>query len=230
MATFNVGPYTYASGAQATGTPTQFSGLADAMANARPVNPLDRLTDPVARRNFIAGQARNELQERLGQALMQRELMGDDPGPTAMIDPTKLSKQDAQNLFMTATYTGPEFRLDPGADFQSEFDALYNDPAKLARALMQTQPQGFDDSTDIGPKEAEPPKMRDINSIGDFVSTAIGGGFDVDGNYQAGLRAASFPGNPLNPFNFGRSVASFFGFSPERDFTNEGPMGLPDSF
>ena len=134
MATFNVGPYTYVSG------PQQFAGLATAMGNAQPVDPLARTTDPVQRRNIIAGQARNELQERLGQALMQRQIMGDDPGATAMIDPTKLSKQDAQNLFMTATYTGPEFRLDPGADFQSDFDALYNDPAKLARALMQTQP------------------------------------------------------------------------------------------
>ena len=224
MATFNVGPYTYVSG------PQKFAGLATAMENAQPVDPLARTTDPVQQRNIIAGQARNELQERLGQALMQRELMGDDPGPTVMIDPTKLSREDAKKLFMTATYTGPEFGLDPGAEFESDFGALYNDPAKLARALMQTQPQGFDDSTDIGPKEAEPPKMRDINSIGDFVSTAIGGGFDVDGNYQAGLRAASFPGNPLNPFNFARSVGSFLGLSPERDFTNEGPMGLPDSF
>ena len=69
MATFNVGPYTYVSG------PQKFAGLATAMENAQPVDPLARTTDPVQQRNIIAGQARNELQERLGQALMQRELM-----------------------------------------------------------------------------------------------------------------------------------------------------------
>lgn len=207
MATFNVGPYTYASGAQATGTPTQFAGLADAMANARPVNPLDRLTDPVARRNFIAGQARNELQERLGQALMQRELMGDDPGPTAMIDPTKLSKQDAQNLFMTANYTGPEFRLDPGADFQSEFDALYNDPAKLARALMQTQPVTPSNPAD-DPVET-PGAFYDLNnmSIGEMLSQMVNSyrssklPFGVQGLFNMGERLGEAFSNfdPANP-------------------------------
>ena len=207
MATFNVGPYSYASGAQATATPTQFAGLANAMANARPINPLDRITDPVARRNFIAGEARNELQERLGQALMQRQVMGDDPGATTMIDPTKLSKQDAQNLFMTATYTGPEFRLAPGADFQSEFDALYNDPAKLARALMQTQP--VTPSNPMDDPEETPGASYDLSkmSIGEMLSQmansyrSSGLPFGVQGLFNMGERLGDAFSNfdPANP-------------------------------
>ena len=225
MATFNVGPYTYVSG------PQQFAGLATAMEDAQPVDPLARTTDPVQRRNIIAGQARNELQERLGQALMQREIMGDDPGATAMIDPTKLSKQDAQNLFMTATYTGPEFRLDPGADFQSDFDALYNDPAKLARALMQTQPVTSSNPAD-DPVET-PGAFYDLNnmSIGEMLS-------QMANSY----RSSGLPFGVLGLVNMGERLGDAFssrtrgtatdGITDPGSYGDYGgdPDGVPDSF
>ena len=145
MATFNVGPYTYVSGASAE-TPQQFSGLAQAMTNAQParVFPLDSRT---TQRQIAASQARTDLENQLGQALMQREVMGDSSAPGTMIDSSILSPGDARNLFQTATMQdiGP----DPaGPDFQSEFDALYNDPQKLARALMTAAPREAGEAID----------------------------------------------------------------------------------
>ena len=225
MATFNVGPYTYVSG------PQKFAGLATAMENAQPVDPLARTTDPVQRRNIIAGQARNELQERLGQALMQRELMGDDPGPTVMIDPTKLSREDAKKLFMTATYTGPEFGLDPGGEFESDFGALYNDPAKLARALMQTQPVTPSNPAD-DPVET-PGAFYDLNnmSIGEMLSQMVNS-----------YRSSGLPFGPMGLFNMGERLADAFSSrtrgTPTGGITDPGSYGdfggdrdgLPDSF
>lgn len=223
MATFNVGPYSYASGASAE-TPQQYAGLAQAMNNAQParVFPLDSRT---TQRQIAASQARTDLENQLGQALMQREVMGDSSAPGAMIDPSILSRGDARNLFQTATMQdiGPS---PAGPDFQSEFDALYNDPQKLARALMTAAPRVAGDATD--------PATADFNQTGKFDGTFMEflglpfqafmqPGVSLLGTIKGGIDAYRDSQNPtgLGGSNMGNADPGAFG--------NNEP-DLPDSF
>ena len=217
MATFNVGPYQYASGASAE-TPQQFAGLAQAMTNAQParVFPLDSRT---TQRQIAASQARTDLENQLGQALMQREVMGDSSAPGAMIDPSILSRGDARNLFQTATMQdiGP----DPaGPDFQSEFDALYNDPQKLARALMTAAPrvagEAIDPTTGTDTVEYTFSDMEGLSS-------ALGDIFSAFGDVQ-------LPSLTKVPSLISRAGRGLFDYDGDKGTGGTSFEGLPDSF